>query len=40
MTILCGNLTEFTDTIAGLVRNGLTFEAYSDKLTIILLGGY
>lgn len=40
MTIYCNNHDRFMDTIAGLVRQGLTFKADADTLEIHLLGGY
>ena len=38
--INCGDMQQFTDVIAGLVQNGLTFEACAITLTIRLTGGY
>lgn len=38
--IVCGDTQTFTDVIAGLVQNGLTFEACATTLTIRLTGGY
>lgn len=40
MTIICSDLDDFLDTIAGLVRRGLTFKGRQRDLTIELLGGY
>ena len=38
--INCDNLEQFVDTIYLLTVKGLTFEADSDKLKIVLTGGY
>lgn len=40
MTIHCATMAEFIQVIAGLVQNGLTFEANADLLLIELTGGY
>ena len=38
--IVCGDIQTFTDVIAGLVANGLMFEACATTLTVKLTGGY
>jgi len=40
MTIVCTEFEDFLNTINGLVVRGLTFTAYTDKLRIVLTGGY
>ena len=42
MTIIIDNIEELAEIVAGLVREGLTFEARRDKShwTITLLGGH
>jgi len=40
MTISCRDLDTFISTIAGLVREGLTFHADASTCEIRLLGGY
>lgn len=40
MTVECSNLDNFLDTVAGLVKRGLTFNADAEALTITLTGGY
>jgi hypothetical protein len=38
--ISCADMQQFTDVIAGLVHNGLHFDACAITLTIRLTGGY
>ena len=40
MTIECATMADFVAIIAGLVREGCTFEAHSGSQTITLTGGY
>ena len=40
MIIECNTLTEFLDSIAGLVERGLTFHSNTKNLTINLTGGF
>ena len=40
MKIICTDPKQFFDTIAELVKRGLTFEADRDTLVIKLSGGY
>ena len=40
MTITCDTEDTFLDTLAGLVRRGLMFQADAGALTIKLTGGY
>ena len=40
MTINCDTMMDFQLVIAGLVREGLTFEAHTRDLSITLTGGY
>lgn len=40
MKIYCDTTEQFYEAIYQLVIKGLTFEAFVDKLTIELLGGY
>jgi len=38
--IICGDLIEFTQVCAELVRQGVVFKAHASCLTIRLTGGY
>lgn len=38
--IECCTMTQFLNTIAGLVERGIRFEAHAESLTITLTGGY
>lgn len=40
MTINCESMEKFVEVIAGLVKQGLMFKAYSADLSITLTGGY
>ncbi len=40
MTIKCDNMAEFIQVIAGLVREGCTFEAHTSSLEVICTGGF
>jgi hypothetical protein len=40
MTITCQSIAQLIEVVAGLVREGLTFEADADTLRVTLLGGY
>jgi hypothetical protein len=40
MHIKCHTLEEFIKVVAGLVREGVTFESYTLDLTIELTGGF
>lgn len=40
MTIYCKDMADFVAVIAGLVREGLIFDAITDTLTIRLTGGF
>lgn len=40
MTIECATITQFLDTVAGLVARGLGFKADVGSLTINLTGAY
>lgn len=39
-TVTCTTMPQFLAVIAGLVREGLTFDANAEALTINLTGGY
>ncbi len=38
--IKCETMEEYVSLIAGLVKEGLTFDGYATDLTITLTGGY
>ena len=40
MHITCSDMKQFIEVIAGLVREGLTFNADADRLVINLTGGH
>lgn len=40
MKIMCRNLNDLLNCIAGLVERGIKFEADTDSLTIFLTEGY
>ena len=39
-TIHCETINQFIQVCAGLVKEGVTFEAYSEQLLIECIGGY
>ena len=40
MTIQCETLGEFIKVCAGLAKEGVTFDAYTDGLKVTLTGGH